>query len=184
MIKKPRSKKKFIISTLALLGIAAATVGWFLWHDSRQVDTSAVSSKHFSGPTQQEKDEAANHKDELVQQMNDEKGGQGGGDTNSDGKKAVTPIITDASQSDSQVRISGYVSGVFEDGGTCTITITQGSSKIVKTATAFENVSTTQCSPVTLQRSDFPAAGQWQVTLAYNSAAAEGTSQAQALAIQ
>ena len=171
-----------IITGVVLLACAALGVGAYLWHHrSRPVQTDKVSNKHFSGPTEQEKADSEAHKDDIVKQQNEDKQNQGNG---SQDQKTVTPIITDASQNGTSIRVAGYVSGIFEDGGTCTITITKGTAKITKTAQAFANVSTTQCSPVTIDRSEFPDAGQWQVTLAYNSAAAKGTSQAQQLAIQ
>src|SRR3990167_7976609 len=106
-------------------------------------------------PTEEEKQESEAHKQSLA---ND----QGASTpTTPSGKKQVTPVITSASRSE----VNAYVSGVFEDGGTCTATATKDSQTITKDSTGFTNVSYTSCPPIQMS---LPA-GTWSVVVSYSS---------------
>lgn len=99
-------------------------------------------------------------------------------------KKTVTPTITsDGYNSAGQVEIDAYVAGVFEDGGTCTMTATQGSQRVTATSTGYKNVSQTSCHNIILDKSKFASGGTWTVTVEYSSNTAEGTSQAQKMGL-
>lgn len=90
--------------------------------------------------------------------------------------KAVTPVIVNATMSpDLQVR--AYVSGIYEDGGTCTLTASQGTNRISKQSAAFKDATTTTCTPLAIPRSEFPSTGTWNLTISYKSTTAQGTSQ-------
>ena len=83
-------------------------------------------------------------------------------------KKTVYPVITSASRTE----VYAYVSGVLEDGGTCTATATQGSQTKTASAAGFANVSYTSCKPIKIS---LPA-GTWSVVVSYSSAGFEGKS--------
>jgi preprotein translocase subunit SecF len=176
----PTRKRNIIISAVVILLVLAAGIG-FAVKNSKNKTTDTTGAKQFSGPTEQEKADADAHKDEVVEQIKQEDQAQNSGNTQE--KRTVTPVVTSASQNGNSINVSGYVSGVFEDGGSCVITISQGDNKVVKTSKAFENVSTTQCEQTVISRSEFPASGNWQVVISYDSATAKGVSQAQSLAI-
>jgi len=95
-------------------------------------------------------------------------------------KKQVSVVITNASAQ----AVNAYVSGVFEEGGVCTATFTKDGQTVTKTSQGFQNVSTTNCAPVNLTRSDFPSAGTWSLTVRYSSATAEGNSAARNVEVQ
>lgn len=176
------TKKKILLTAVAVL-VVLGVIGLYVhMHHSTPVASGNVSTKRYSGPTPQDKADSEAHKNAIVQQLNQQRQQQQS--TNTPTKTSVTPIITNASQNGSEINVSGYVSGVFENGGTCTVTLTQAGSQITKTSAGFENASTTQCTPVTIERSEFSTAGQWQTTLTYESANAAGISQAQTLTIQ
>ena len=85
----------------------------------------------------------------------------------SDSKKSVKPIITNSSKS----FVSGYVSGVSENGGTCTFTFTSNKT-VVRKVNGKPNASTTDC---ILGNPNLTGDG-WNVTLEYESANAYGKS--------
>ncbi len=87
----------------------------------------------------------------------------------------ATPIITFAQQSASIVEVAGFIEGVFEDGGTCTVTFKQNTSEIVATSVAFKDASNTMCNVIKVDTSRFTK-GQWSVVLNYSSAVAVGVS--------
>jgi hypothetical protein len=133
---------------------------------SSQPTADQKSQIDYGPPTQDEKDQA-NAKTNAIQQINNDKNAQSSKGT----KKSVTPIITSISKN--PVTIYGQVGGVFEDGGVCTATFTQGSKVVTATGTGFENASTTNCPPIS---TDKLGGGTWNVSLGYSSASAEGTS--------
>ena len=165
-----RNKLLFILVLVLLF----AGVGAWAWHHHDNQKTNIptngnpkVATKPYvnlSPPTAQDKQDTQNHKQELTQSN------QPTTPTNSDGKKAVTPVVTSSSVN----FINGYVAGVFEDGGICTYKITNDSTGQVinQTSQGFENASYTSCTPVHPNLSS----GSWSVVLSYSSSTAEGSS--------
>jgi|SRR5215218_6618991 len=90
---------------------------------------------------------------------------------------AVPVVLTysDWSAADSQVLAGGYVSGVIEDDGLCTLTMTQGAASVVVEAAASADATTTVCGGMAVDGSRL-AAGTWQAVLTYASVAHTGTS--------
>jgi hypothetical protein len=159
-----------ILFVVALGGVAFALQQ--RQDEPEEVAVNETSSKKYDPPTEEEKAQADTHKDELVDRMNEEKK-----QSESATKKQVAPVITNVGQSGDDIRIMGYVAGIFEDNGTCTATFTRGSLTVTRTSDGFTNVSTTDCAPISAPGSAFPEGGEWQVILSYTSAAAAGSSQ-------
>jgi hypothetical protein len=76
-----------------------------------------------------------------------------------------------------EVQVGGYVAGVVEDGGVCTLTLTNGGETVTGRTEAVADASTTACGAVTVPGDDV-ADGTWSARLAYESAAHVGTSEA------
>jgi hypothetical protein len=113
------------------------------------------ASPNLSPPTSQEQKDTEAHKDSLAQNQNPQ-----GRDS---GKSAV---ITSASGDE----VRGLISGVVEDGGTCTYVFTKGSETITKTSAGVANVSSTNCVLFNPAPSSFLSSGSWVVSLSYTSA--------------
>jgi hypothetical protein len=140
---------------------------------STQPTTDQKSQINDSPPTAGEKAEA-NAKTNAVAQANNDKNAQ------SSGKKSVTPIITSPLSGDA-LTVRGQVSGVNENGGTCTATFTQsGKQPVSATAQGVAAGTYTVYPPIPIARKQL-STGPWQVILSYSSAAAEGASAAQSL---
>jgi hypothetical protein len=73
------------------------------------------------------------------------------------------------------VQANGFVAGVIEDGGTCTLTLTRGGDEVSVRATASADATTTSCG--LLETGTGLAAGTWEAVLTYTSQDADGTSQ-------
>lgn len=172
------TKKKLLLIIAGILVVALLVIIYAKVSPTKNIDQQEVgSSKTYDPPTEEEKAQADAHKDDLVTRMEEE-------DQPSESKKVVTPVITNAAQNGDTIRVTGFVSDIFENNGTCTATFTQGGTTLVKTGKALANVSTTDCVPFSVARSEFSLTGEWQVTLAYKSSTAEGVSPAKALTIQ
>lgn len=168
-VRKNRMIPFVPIAIAVVVAIIAAALVVRHYHKPVAVPTTPSGVK-LAPPTAQEKAQGNENKSAIAQQ--EQQNQQQTTQTPSGTKKQVTVTITNASTS----RVNAFVSGVFEDGGTCTATFSQGSTTITRTATAFSNVSDTQCPPIT---PNLPNANQWSVVVSYSSAAAQGTSPAQ-----
>lgn len=149
----------FAAAALLILLLAGFGIAKVL-DDKPTKETTTTPSGALMPATEAEKQESEARKDQIVEEQKSQSSTQSG-------TKTVTVVITDASSSG----VRGYVQGVFEDGGTCTATATQGSQTLTKSSTGFENVSYTQCSPINWSLSG----GTWTVNLSYKSAAASGS---------
>lgn len=93
-------------------------------------------------------------------------------------KQTVTVLITTWAQKHGDMTVNGYVDGVVESTGICTLTLQKGA--IVKTVSrpGHANATNTTCG-----ESDIPVTslspGTWQATLSYSSPTASGTSDSQ-----
>jgi cytoskeletal protein RodZ len=162
------SKPLLITGLVLVLGLSSYA---FLNHKhnnssnttSKPNNSSPNSNINYGPPSNAEKQETQAHKDELAQSDHSQPP-----PPTSSGKRAVTPRITSTEGS----QVYAYVPGVFEDGGTCTATFTQGTQKIVKTSQGFANATYTSCSPISRP------SGAWTVIVSYSSSTAEGSSQA------
>jgi hypothetical protein len=95
--------------------------------------------------------------------------------SSTDARTAVVPFITTADwdASAKALDVSAIVPGVVEGGGTCTVTLTSGSTTRTATSSGVAAASYTGCEAVAVK--DL-AAGTWQVQVRYSSAKAAGTS--------
>lgn len=160
-----------IIVTLALVG-----GGLYYWY-LRTNESKTTSRINFEPPTKEEKQQAEDNKERIVQKEQEQST-----PPPTDGRKTVTPIITSAEPFNGIVEVSGYVPGVFEDGGTCTATFVKGSSQVTKQSKGVKNVSNTQCNGLDAAISEL-SPGTWTVTLSYSSATAQGSSAGKAVEV-
>jgi hypothetical protein len=92
-----------------------------------------------------------------------------------DSRTAVVPYITTADWDSSAqaVDVAAIVPGVVESGGTCTVTLTEGSTVRTLTTDGVAASSYTGCEAVVVK--DL-AAGSWQVRVRYSSSKSAGAS--------
>lgn len=110
--------------------------------------------------------------------------GPGGPAKGGDGTQlAVGVTVTRVAQEGDTVTADGYVIGVTEDGGTCTLTLTSGSTKEQVTKPGVADASTTSCAGLEIDR-DQLSAGRWQAVLSYSSPRALGAADAVSLEVK
>ncbi len=182
-MKNKKSKK--LLKTALPLFIAVILASGLVWFINRKpnVSTSTVpqvsnigtDGVNYSPPTEQDIKEAEQNKEKLG---------------NKDNPPTTTPsnmaniIITYAGQFDQDVEVAFYVSNAYEDGGTCSVTITNGSLSVTKDTKGFKDVRTTVCPPIVIPRAEFPTAGQWTAVVSYTSQTANGTSEQRIIEIK
>jgi hypothetical protein len=158
------SRKTLIAGGLVIV-LLSATAGFFVYRhfNSREVPP-APEGINLGPATKEEKTQSDNAKDAIVANQEAQQNS-----SNSSSKKTAAVLISSASASN----VSSYVTGIFEDGGTCTATFTQAGTTVTRTSEGFKNVSYTQCAPIS---PNLPNAGQWSVVVSYSSSTAEGKS--------
>jgi hypothetical protein len=95
---------------------------------------------------------------------------------------AVTVVLTIADLAQGAVEGAGYVDGVVEDGGTCTLTLSRGDDSVTARSSGAADATTTICAGLSVDAAQLTP-GTWQAQLAYSSAAAQGTSHATAVEV-
>jgi hypothetical protein len=74
----------------------------------------------------------------------------------------------------SELLVGGYVEGVVESGGTCTLTVTRGAVGVSAAAEAIPDASTTSCGTLSIAGTAL-GSGSWTAVLNYESAKFSGT---------
>jgi len=74
-----------------------------------------------------------------------------------------------------QLHVSVTMTGISEEGGTCTATATKGSKKVTVTQSADYNVNRVECGGLRFDRANL-SSGSWNVTVSYLSKKFTGTS--------
>ena len=173
LFKLKLTKSKLLtmfIATVVILGVSG--LAWARYGNNDGVSTqpesvdntsSDGSAINLSPATEEERQQAEDHKQELTNEQTTTQ--------SSESKKQVTPVIVNADRNGA----NAYVSGVFEDGGTCTATFIYSQDKITANSKGFKNVSYTSCEPINLP-GPLTIDGTWTVTVSYSSSTAAGQS--------
>ncbi len=163
-------KKVALAGGVTLLAVGGAVM---LWPNNAktptQIPENPTGEINYNPPTETEKAETEQHKDDIAKQQTQTP------QTSNNGNSIVV-TITSATVDDASVQIASYVSGIIEDGGVCTITLQQGANKVSRNVSGMANATTTNCEYTTFNRSDFTAPGIWKLSVSYSSPKAQGTS--------
>lgn len=174
-----KSRKRKLLLAAAILLVVAGVAFALVRSNKNNNSTTSDTGINYSPPTKTDKEETEANKDKIVEDAKDKAVSESKKeDTTQSGTKSVKPTITYADSS----RVNAYVSGIFEEGGTCKATFTKGGTTLTKTSTGFENVSYTQCAPFNLE-TGFLSSGDWSLIVSYNSAAAAGVSDVKAIKV-
>lgn len=165
-----------LIVTVVLLLV----VGAFLYaskvnsrnNATSQTTADDASKINLDPPTEQEKQDTEDHKQDIVDKQNNPSPPppQPGGRT-------ITVAITDAGQYGPEVEVRAYTADVYETGGVCTFTFSKDGTTITKKTDGIKDARTTICTTLTVPRSEFPGEGEWLLEVAYSSSTAQGKAQ-------
>lgn len=171
-LKRLSTKKKVLIALVGLVLVAGAGYAFMRYRDNNSGEEGTIN---YGPPTEQEKQQAEDNKDAVAERIKlENEATQNPPSPNN--KKSVTPIITHAAENDGQIHINAYVPGIFEEGGTCTATLTKDGATVTANSAGFGNVSTTGCTPIHIPRGEFSSSGDWKLVLSYSSNTAQGNS--------
>ena len=100
--------------------------------------------------------------------------------------KTVIPTISSWGQDPTShsLEAAGFINGVVESSGTCTLVITKGSETYSQTASGVANAQNTVCPLISIPRSKIPSPGEWSLKITYESKTAKGTSEQRLLKVE
>ncbi len=185
MLKIQKPSNKVILGGLALLIIIGAGAGYYIKTKNDKVadkpQTTAQGEQiNLDPPTKEDAQRVADNKQQIVDRDDALKAQPRSGSS----QKSVKPVITYAGQYDGNVEVGGFVSGIFEDGGTCTATFTLGSAKVTKSVTAIKNANSVDCPAIVIGSNEFKQKGQWNLVLSYSSASYSGSSETKQIEVK
>jgi hypothetical protein len=179
--KKRSNKKKIVlIVIIVVLAVLSSIFAYYYFTDEKPATSNTAGSSpsptnepkiNLDPPTDDEKKDSDRAKDVIVDQQQNP----------TPTTNTVTPIVTyaDYNNATKQLEVGAFVSGVVQDGGTCTFKLTKGSQTFTKQTTGFANAQNTGCPALSANRSDIPSSGTWSVVVSYSSTSHSGVSQNQ-----
>lgn len=181
--------KKKALAFLVALGVI--TAGLWALDTKGIIDLPFLSAANDSAEAQNGDINYGPPSAEEKQETEDFKAAQGQkpADTsappNQAAKKTATPVISSWGQNPQtkDIEVSAFVSDVYEEGGTCTLTLERNGQKVSEAKSAILNAQNISCGFITISRNKLTA-GTWQARVSYSSANAEGTSQAVSLEVE
>jgi cytoskeletal protein RodZ len=184
--KVKTSKRRFLIpAAVVLVVLIAGGIVWKIHDDHKAKSTVTLSPsaklEQKVGQQQAEQKGSPNSNATGSSPTATPKGSDSGGSgTVQATSGSVTPSITyptpNGSESASSVEVDAIIPGVFENGGTCALTLTSsGGAQVKQTSTAMLTGQNTSCRPLQVPSSSV-SAGNWTAVVSYSSAAYHGTS--------
>lgn len=177
--KTPDKKKIFLVGGLIVV-IAALAVGLDTMNlveipgfKDAQTSVAPTSGEKvdLSPPTQADKDDTNRNKQRISEETTPT--------TNKSATniKEVSPIITNWGIDDIKKSLvaSGYVSGVLEQTGICTLRVSNGNHEAKGTSQAQPNVQNMTCGEISIPLGQL-SSGKWKLVLNYESTSAKGSS--------
>lgn len=160
---------------LALLLIVSGVVTILELTNTTHLFGEPAASKdneiNYDPPTDAEKQDAETHKDSLPEKNEDT-------EEDNPGKKKATVEITTWAQKTTTLNVNGFVSNIIEEGGTCTLTLTnveEQTIKVTQSRKAEPNANDTDCGAIDVPLSKLRS-GTWEATLSYDSSTTSGES--------
>lgn len=179
MVTRKKTKTSYKKWTVICLVLVAAVVAGFVIYNSRHNKPVADTPNgvNLSPATPEEKAESNQLKEESNQPSPSETPTNPDTNTSND-KRSVKPVITGANQYDGAMHIGAFIPSLYESGGMCAFTLTQGDTTITKQTDGVQDATTTRCTNLVIPRSEFPTPGDWSVVVTYTSSTATGVSTA------
>lgn len=175
-MSKIKINKKILLVIAAVLTVVLVGLiyrGLSVKHNDALTVTSDGKHKiNLQPPTEEEQQQANAVKDNAVKRQKQDQQAP-----TSTGSSPVTPIISSWGQDayTKDLSVAGYIPGIFEDGGTCTLDLESSGSKVNASQSASKNVSTVSCGYIAIPRTQL-SSGDWTATISYSSPTSQGTS--------
>lgn len=172
--KSFKSNRRLLIIVALVLLLFSGAAAYYLFNRKSvgSNDEIATEKINLSPPSEAEIEETEQHKQNLAQKDSE-------AETNptNDNTQDITPFFGFLLQNDNKnVEANGYLSGVIEDGGACTLTLQKDGVKVSETRKAKADAQSTICGLITISREKL-SSGEWKATLSYSSSEYQGSSE-------
>lgn len=178
-----QNKKIIILSVLLLIIIVAVVL--FLFRNDSTPNNQDSGDINYNPPTEQELEETEQHKEEIANKNQEYDPAQPSDTENSNGKKDIKPVVTFWGQASAgkDFELNGYVPGVIEEDGICTVILSKSSEEVTESKKALPDAQSTSCGLITIPRGQL-SAGEWTVKLRYESSESAGISSPEKVSIK
>lgn len=167
-------RKKITLILVLLIVVSLAGSGTYLYAQSRNARSgSSGQDVNYHKPNPTEKRAAEPNKGKTPDTRSTSTNKTPSSTTS---KIKVSVVITTYNDHDNgNLTVNGYVDGIVESGGTCTLTLKDSTGKTISSSRpAQPDATTTTCGQSVIPLSKLHA-GTWQATLSYSSATSAGT---------
>jgi len=167
-----------VLAAIGYVGYAYATgsVWPFAHQSSVKSQQTTKKTAASTSPSPSASPSSSDSSNTATKQQDESSGTNGTDSSSSSGLKTVQVAVTYSSVTGNNFEIRSFVSGVVENGGTCTATLSQGSQVVTQASSGTINSSTTQCGTIDIPMSKFSSAGSWSLVVTYKSSTSSGTS--------
>lgn len=182
-------KKLYVLIISALVILGGGIGYWIVSHNATGTKHMSSDGINYSPATKQDKAYSDSRKQASVQSSanssttTQDNSSISQSQASQASKTKVYPIITTHYQSNGNLTVNGFVQGVVENGGTCTLTLTKQGVAVQQTHPGAVNASTTTCGGIVVPL-DKLSSGDWQAVLSYSSTKYQGTSSSTSITIQ
>lgn len=169
-----RRRKSTAIIMVVLFIIVLGSVYYFFI--APRMNNAAESNDiiNLDPPTDAELRETEQYKDNLANKTEDNSKTV---DESSEGLQSVTPIIGYLQVAENgDIESNGYISGIVETDGTCTLTLEKDGVRITESRQAMIDAQSTICGHMVISRGKL-SEGSWKAYITYVSSARKGSSE-------
>lgn len=160
------SKKIIIVIIVGLLLVGAVSAWWFFSSRNTSSELRGINSIDYGPATDEQKDAG-----EQIDGSNSKNPNEVGSDrptppeSNSEGKDVVALSVTSANQNGSIIQIRTLI-GAIVNSGSCTLTMTKGSTVVTKQSGVQALASSATCQGFDVQVTDL-SPGEWSVHILF-----------------
>jgi hypothetical protein len=174
---RKRNKTLLIVAVITLLILLSGAYYFLVIRNNKSVDPpkpdSATQELNLNPPTEAELNETEQFKQNLANNSQS----SSDSDKSSDGLKPVTPVIGYLQQSENKnIESNGYISGITEAGGTCTLILEKNGVKVTESRQAMMDAQGMICGHMVISRAKL-SEGEWKAHISYASSTSKGSSE-------
>lgn len=166
-------KNRQLVSKKFLLFLAAAGIliilGLLIYNNqigpiNQDTAQPAAGTINLSPPTAQDLEEAEQHKQKLAANKQ-----AAAAPAENETRLTVSPIFGFLNQAENgNIEANGYITGVIENGGVCTLTLEKNEQSTSTSNPALADAQSTVCGLMIIERSQLNV-GDWTATITYSS---------------
>lgn len=179
-----KKNKKQLIIFLLILAVAVGVGGYFGYKKLKSHYQKATYVEELKKKDEAQKEAEKNPQSEADWQKDQSAGPAAANQSASSGKQSISPVITTLDQDGSKVIVRAFSPNGSGTSPICKVIFSKsGYNDVSRSAGLSLQGSYYACQGFDIEKSAFPAKGEWNVTIAVSSSTIEGTSAPQKLTL-